>query len=171
MNLTDSIYLKVDFNENLGICIRHLLQPFLRNKKIIFKFSIASISFFCNPFIFIQTSYLILLLLHCLTNLTQLFAQMGEKRFWTNSKSEMQFFQESGAKCAKMVFFGIFGASAHLNGGTQIFYFTANPSLGILFQRWEVENPFKITFSPYFGLKFTICHIPVIIESRDISKL
>ena len=101
---------------------------------------------------------------------------MGEKRFWTNSrslnpflKSEMQknvqFFHKSRAKCARMAFFGIFGASAHLNGGTQIFYFTANPSLGILFQRWEVENPFKITFSPYFGLKFTIRHIPVIIGS------
>ena len=82
----ECIYLKVDFDENLGICIRHLLQPFLRNKKIIFKSSIASISFFCNAFIFIQTSYLILLLLHCLTNLTQFFAQMGEKQFWTNSR-------------------------------------------------------------------------------------
>ena len=110
------IYLKVDFDENLGICIRHLLQPFLRNNKIIFKFSIASISFFCNAFIFIQTSYLILLLLHCLTNLTQFFAQMGEKRFWTNSRllnpflkskkrCHVPFFKKLRAKCAKMAFF------------------------------------------------------------------
>ena len=41
------------------------------------------------------------------------------------------------------------------------FYFTANPPLGILFQRWEVENPFK-KFSPYFGLQFTIRHIIII---------
>ena len=90
-------------------------------------------------------------------------------------KSEMpkngQFFHKSREKCARSAFLSIFGASAQLHGGTQIFYFTANPSLGILFQRWEVENPFKITFSPYFGLKFTICHIPVIIGNHDILKL
>ena len=97
------IYLKVDFDENLGICIRHLLQPFLRNKKIIFKFSIASISFFCNAFIFIQTSYLILLLLHCLTNLTQFFAQMGEKRFWTNSRLLNPFLKSK----KKVMFFSV----------------------------------------------------------------
>ena len=107
---------------------------------------------------------------------------MSEQRFLHNLrslnpflKSEMQnyaqFFQKSRAKCAKMAFLGIFGASAHLNGGTQIFYFAANPSLGILFQIWEVENPFKITFSPYFGLKFTICHIPVIILIYHDSQL
>ena len=90
-------------------------------------------------------------------------------------KSEMpkngQFFHKSREKCARSAFLGIFGASAQLHGGTQIFYFTANPSLAILFQRWEVENQFKIMFFPYFGLNFTICHIPVIIGNRDISKL
>ena len=112
-------------------------------------------------------------ILHCLTNLTQKIGQTSEQRFLHNLrslnpflKSEMQknaqFFHKSRAKCTKMEFLGIFGASAHLNGDTQISYFTANPSLGILFQIWEVENPFKITFSTYFGLKFTICHIPVI---------
>ena len=117
----------------------------------------------------------------CQTNLTHKMSQMSEQRFLHNLrslnpflKSEMpkngQFFHKSRAKCAKMAFFGIFCASAHLNGGTQIFYFTANPSLGILFQRWEVENPFKITFFPYFGLEFTICHIPVIILIYHCSQ-
>ena len=119
---------------------------------------------------------------HCQTNLIHKMSQISEQRFLHNLrslnpflKSEMpkngQFFHKSHAKCARSEFLSIFGASAQLHGGTHIFYFTANPSLGILFQRWEVEKPFKKTFSPYFGLKFTIRHIPVIIENHDISKL
>ena len=83
-------------------------------------------------------------------------------------KSEMpkngQFFHKSREKCARSEFLSIFGALAQLHGGTQIFYFNANPFLGILFQRWEVENQFLKTFSAYFGLKFAICHIPVTIK-------
>ena len=40
----------------------------------------------------------------------------------------------------------------------------------ILFQSWGVENPFKIMFSSYFGLKFTMCHIPVIIMIPNYNR-
>merc|ERR1711974_495988 len=78
-----------------------------------------------------------------------------------------QSFHKSRAKCARSASLSTSGAPAQLRGGTQTLHFTANPSLGILFKRWEVENPFKKPLSPYFGLTFTIRHIPVIIWNYD----
>ena len=107
---------------------------------------------------------------------------LGEQRFLHNLRSlnpflkskkrcHVPFFQKSRAKCARSAFLSIFGASAQLHGGIQFFLFHCKSIPRHLISKMGGREPVLKTFSPYFGLKFTIRHIPVIIGNHDISKL